>query len=274
MIATHHNHPRFRHHQPARKFVNGSTQYLQVDQVAITDFPWTMACWFNADTLNTPYGVMFVGDKDAAAKFISMRFNISGSNGKVNQFINKYNGSTNVNVFTTTQFTTGIWNHACTLSRSSTSHEAYVNGGGKGTDSTSPGAAITGHDRTSIGMLRDSTPALPYDGRMFWPFFWSIDLLEEQVKKLARGFQPWKMEPRYITSGLDFQSFNDPYLESTWTNTGTTLAEPRRFAQGTHRKIAVPQPAVVGGRIMSSLSGDGGLAGMGGIAGKGGGLAA
>ncbi len=58
------------------------------------------------------------------------------------------------------------------------------------------------------------------------------------------------------------------------------IVDGRVYLATTERKVIVGDrvfletvPAAVGGRIMSSMAGSGGLAGMGGIAGPGGGLA-
>lgn len=175
----------------SRTFDSNTANNLSVDVAAITGYPFTMACWFNADLTTTQYGLMWIGDKDTTGDFFVL-FADGGSAGDPVRFRSTV-GGTNSTANTTTGYTVGQWHHACAVGVSATSRSVFIDGGSKATATTSSTPA--GLDRTAIGLWADSTPSGPFDGRLAECAIWDVDLTDAEVAELASGVSPLKVRP-------------------------------------------------------------------------------
>jgi hypothetical protein len=155
----------------ARLFDDASTQYLTIDQAAVTDYPFAVSAWFYCDDQNLNGCLFFVGDKDAQNKFCFLRVNTS----VLGAYAHYYDGAQLFDLYTSNSWTANQWHHGLGVWASSSDCRVYLdaNTGNAGTDNTGP-AVLTGHDRMRIGYLGDTTPRREFSGRIAEVAVWNL----------------------------------------------------------------------------------------------------
>jgi hypothetical protein len=176
----------------ARSFASASSQYLERTSAVVTAAPLTMSCWFNTAT--------------AASQ---MLMTLSSNNGSgFNEFDMSLSSALAVNAGTvdgvstsqansTTNGTSGAWNHACAVYAAANSRAAYVNGGSKGTETTSrtPSSLI----RTGIGR-RVGLNNTYMNGLIAEAAIWDVALTDAEVAVLAARACPLLVRPGNLVS--------------------------------------------------------------------------
>jgi len=106
------------------------------------------------------------------------------------------NAPTDVSANTTSGFTANVWHHACGVWASATSRVAYLNGGSKGTDTTS--CTPTSLDRIGLGNTAQSSPVRLLAGLLAEVGIWNAALTDDEVVALAKGFSPECIRPQNL----------------------------------------------------------------------------
>lgn len=213
----------------ARTFT--STSYAEVNTAAITAYPFTMACWFRPGNVTTESPLMFVGDKDAASFFCALHARGQEAGDPVAALAHNYGGATVPYAVTSTSYVASSWQHACGVWTSASSRAAYLNGGGKGTNTTATNA-MSAHDRTSIGRYGDSTPlALTANCDIAEAAIWDVALTDDEVAQLGRGYAPLMVRPSSLVFYAPLVGYASPELNYgdsalALTLTGTPAAAP------------------------------------------------
>jgi len=210
----------------ARLFDAASAQYLEIDQAVVTAVPFTMACWANfADNTDLQY-VMALADLSEPDQSFRLGKDTPGNENDI--IAVSYDGTTK-KASTTAKATAGTWHHICGVFASSTSRAAYLDGGNKGTDTTS--STPTGIDRTSIGRVGDSTPGYDTDGAVAEAAIWNAALTDAEVVVLATGVSPLLVRPQSLVFYMPLIRDDDEDivggLSMTATNSPTISAHPR-----------------------------------------------
>jgi hypothetical protein len=175
----------------ARQF-NGSNTRIRLESAVVSAAPFTMACWFNVtDALHT---LMYLGDKDSDDNRYVL--NARGDLTDQVEFIARTTANTAVST-APGAYTPGVWTHACGVEGSATDHRVYINGGNKGSSTTS--RVPTGMDRTTVG-VRDSLTNNGFtDGRIAEAVIWNVALTDAEVAIISRpGFPMHRYRPESI----------------------------------------------------------------------------
>jgi hypothetical protein len=180
-------------------FPSGS-ESLSVDSAAVTAMPLTMACWFSSISIAQLQALIWLGDKDSATEYIAL--DVNGAAGGDPVEARHTSGGTTGTGTTTTGFVADTWHHAAAVFLSTTSRSAYLDGGGKGTNTTA--VAEPAYDRTGIGRLMDSTPSNGFMGGIIWPAIWNVALTDAEIVRLADGVHPATVRPENLIL-WDFQ---------------------------------------------------------------------
>lgn len=176
---------------------------LDVDVAPVSGVPVTMACWFNASDATSLYRLPIINDKDlatASGHWFALlgRGDVVGD--PVHYHIQAGVGSI-IEISTTTGYTANMWHHACSVSASATSHAVYLDGGGKGTLTTS--RSPTGLDYFAVGVLRYSTSSY-FGGSSTFRYahvaVWNAGLVDDEVAALAAGFSPLCIRPESLVT--------------------------------------------------------------------------
>jgi len=203
----------------ARSFIATSSQYLQVERPVITDYPFTMACWFKVASIPASRMLMYVGDKDSGRMWQGMF--LEHDTAYPGRAYSRSESETSIAI-STGSVTMNQWQHLCCVFPSSASRSAFVNGGNKGTNSTS--VSISGLDRTCIGRFGDASPSGYFDGPIAEAAVWDAALTDAEVASLAAGFSPLLIRPANlvaywplvrdadidIVGGYDLTAYNSP----------------------------------------------------------------
>jgi hypothetical protein len=206
-------------------FDPASTEYLQIDSATVTTYPFTMAAWYYVTDANFR-SIMFIGDLSSSSNYHELYVN-----GTDTVRARTRAGGANEAVTTTTG-SLNNWEHACGVWTSATDRAAFLDGGGKGTETTS--RTPTGIDRTSIGRRSDSSPEIPFNGRIAEAAIWSVALSDAEVALLAKGYSPLFIQPQNLAGYWPLIALGDIQdrvgdLNMTAFNTPVTAVHPPKI---------------------------------------------
>lgn len=207
-----------------------TTEYLYNDGSILTGYPFTLSAWFNTTTNNV--ALVGIGDPTLGDTFHEIVLNQSAvirADSRAGGNI----GQANI----TAAYTTGTWNHACCVFTSASSRAAYLNGGNKGTDSTTIGFVGS---RTAIGANVDSSATGKYTGLVAQVAIWSVALDDAEVASLGRGFSPllirpaslvgyWPLTRNDFTTSAAFDRWRNRHNMSYNTGSGPALGDNPRI---------------------------------------------
>lgn len=171
--------------------VSASSQYAEFDATPVTAPPFTLACWFRSGSAALGQTLLWVGDKDQALSFwqLEARGDVAGDPVRAAAV----SGSLAV-AATTTGYSVNTWHHAAAVFASATDRRAFIDGGGKGTDTTS--RAPTGSDRISLGRSGDSSPSSYLEGRIAEARLYNRALSDAEVLALYDPATRWEVYRR------------------------------------------------------------------------------
>lgn len=93
---------------------------------------------------------------------------------------------------TSTTYSLDTWQHACGVEISASSRAVYLNGAGKGTNTSS--VTLGNYDTVGVGR-RTIASGFPFNGDLGHIAMWNVALSDGQVASLAAGLNPKQMLP-------------------------------------------------------------------------------
>jgi len=236
----------------ARSFDDAATEYLEIDQAVVSSAaPCTLSAWFNTDDASVTQVLIQIADKDVDKHRFVLQIRKTSSGQNIISWVQ--DGGTGVPTVTTTTYSTNTWQHACATFASTTSRAVYLDGGGKGTSTTSIDPLNL--DRTSIARAGDSTPAAYMSGSIAEVAIWDVDLNDDEVAALAKGFHPYQIRPGNLVFYVPLIRGNDKDLVGglslTAFNTPGISVHPRVFYPGRPHIFGVPGAALPATRRVS-----------------------
>jgi len=223
----------------ARLFDDAASDYLRIEQAVLSAAPFAVACWCNIDDDTANSQLLFMGDKDVTNDYFSLGARRAALNNTI--YANSWQsgeGGIGGLAETSTSYTTNTWHHACGIWASSTDRRALIDGGSKGTNATD--VTPINLDRTSIGIMDDSTPSTPASGHIAEMAIWDLsdwpgatggdkaDAFEIVLPSLADGFSPLCFPLGLVAYWPLIRTLNDKVGGYNLTASGTTVsAHPR-----------------------------------------------
>lgn len=207
----------------ARLFDSGSSEYLMVSSALPTAPPLTFACWVMMDSVAEADCFMSLGY--SAANSVERIYLYQWSDGVIS-FTEGSDGEATGIAQATAGLTVDTWHHVCGVSASHSSRACYVDGGNKGTDSTT--VTADNLDRTYIGRRRTDRAGwggeMYMNGRIAECGIWNVALTDAEVAILAMGFSPLFVRPQNLVAywslirdedqdrvgGYDMTAYNTP----------------------------------------------------------------
>jgi hypothetical protein len=226
----------------ARSFDDASTQYLQQRDIGTTiDVPLSMSCWFNSDDLTIHQVLMATYFYDGVATgYEHHRLMIRGAEaGDPVAASTQTGGADYTDATTSTGYSTGTWHHAAGVWASSTSRAAYIDGGSKGTDTTSKSPS-SAPNSLLIGSIEnaDGSSMLQYmSGIIAQATIWNAALTDAEVAVLAAGYSPILIRPQSLWAYWPLVARTSPEIDVvggydlTLYNTPTIADHPPVFWQ-------------------------------------------
>lgn len=176
----------------ARDF-NGSSQYLSNANALVTAVPFSMSAWFNADSYTLSNGIFVIGDTGTNNENMGL---CCSSTGHVRAFSRNLGNESAAQSSTTAS--TGTWAHAAGVWSAANARAAYLNGGNKGTESTSRTPTAAALDNTWIARHVSNSLGLYFDGRVAEVALWNVALDDSEVAALGKGFCPLLIRPQSL----------------------------------------------------------------------------
>lgn len=167
----------------ARLFTRASSEYLSVGSVAVSDYPFTLACWFNTDSTNEQHFISLGGSSGYyhTLQMFSTTVRCRSQAGLDYAFASRVG------------LTANTWQHACGVFVAADSRTVYLNGGNPYTNNTDsvPFNTMTG---MSIG-CRLATPNFYMSGGIAEAAIWNAALTAAEVASLGAGISPPQVRP-------------------------------------------------------------------------------
>lgn len=209
----------------ARAFT--TNQYLIAGSAVHSAVPFTMACWFKSSSDAVNQTLMALGPSGNNSRQFALRADGNQAGDPVVASA-RQTGTAGAN--TSTGYTVGQWHHAAGVFASISDRRAFIDGGSKGTNSTS--RTPSGIDRTIIGAEFDSDGASDFsEAEIAECAFWGTALTDEEIAVLATGVCPLFVRPNslslYLPGVRDADKDLVGGLSFTPTNTPTIAAHTR-----------------------------------------------
>lgn len=192
----------------ARLFTGTNTKYLEYFGPAVSAMPMTFSAWLYP-TSTTALSYAFAISASATNSCW-----ILGVNASAKIIARSTSSGTTVDAVTSTTFSINTWCHACARFTSATSRDAYLNGAGKGSNTTSntPGTVAT----TTIGLAHIQTSyAGAFNGRVAEVTVWNVSLSDAEIAALASGINSRCIQPSAISGYWPVFGLNDPEPDMT-----------------------------------------------------------
>lgn len=211
----------------AREF-NGSNQYLSASSTLLTDEPIDMLCYFWSDNITATVNLVSLGNNGASGYY---RLAPRGAAGGDPLSSTKANDAgTGANADATLAYSANAWQSAWASFISNTSRAAGINGGNKGTDTTS----ITDPtpDFVTLAALRINAVSQHLDGRLAETYILDANLTDAQFTAFGLGISPFWFMPVanirawYPLLGNDNNNMANGYPDLTPTNSPTQVEHP------------------------------------------------
>ncbi len=233
----------------SRLFVAANLDVLKNATTPITGYPVTLAAWVRSNNASLKQWLLGIYD-GAGSSCFGLR--LATTNDVVEAYVD--NGTTNAQAITSTTLSVNTWGHACAVFTSATSHAAYLNGAGKGTDATN--LTPTSLDRIAIGARNNVTDTQFMSGDIAFPAMWNVAFTDAEVAAAASGIDPCRMRPDALVGCWPIWGLHSPEIDLTsggrlMTVTGTTVSNgppiqpfSRRFRRGfTDQAAGAPPPS-------------------------------
>jgi hypothetical protein len=170
--------------------LNGTNQRITAAN-PISDVPFTLACWFNAQNAARNQGLLQVGDFATSQRCtLFAGGNVAGDPARMQT----QGSAAGITINTSTGWTTNTWNHACGTARDVDGFleefAVYLNAGGKATIQSNVGAPSTPWSSMQIGAqtTNNATGAGSYfDGLIAEAGIWNVALTDDEIASLAKG---------------------------------------------------------------------------------------
>lgn len=167
---------------------NGSSQYLSVLSTLLSNEPIGMFAWANSNSIANSQDVISLGDGSLASGAYVLRFAGATAGDPIQAIKNDDAGTGAVIASSATGYSASTWTAGGANFGSDTSRDAYINGGGKGSNTTSRADPTPNY--ITIGALRRSTVVGYFDGSIAEAFIFDAIPTDAQHALLAKGVHP------------------------------------------------------------------------------------
>jgi hypothetical protein len=185
---------------------DGSADLILNTGTLISGTPYSMACWFNTDSVTGSQILMAISPSspssfDDRQGFLKLQDNIL----RMDTFDD---GAQFQGVGAAATILTGTWYHAAGVVASSSSRKVYRNGT-VATNSTAHAGTHGGFARLQAAAgIWDSLQRDFFNGRLFLVGFWNVALSDGEVASLAGGASPATVQAGNLVAFMPFTAGN------------------------------------------------------------------
>ena len=211
-----------------------TSNILRCSFAVVTAPPATLVCWAKTPNLGIGRRLISIGNSASSNSLNNLVLAVQAGNVVLAQ---SGDGSTATAVGTSTTITTNTWFHAAAVFGAVNDRRAFLNGGGKNTDTTS--RTPTGINRTSIGAGDQTTISAPFDGDIAEAAVWNIALSDAEVLALSKGLSPLLMHPEALVAYWPLIGNNSP--ENNLRSNSATMSIVGSLSKSVHPPIFMPK---------------------------------
>ena len=192
-----------------------ATNFLRHGVGLVTAAPLTMAAWCWTTSTTEQQTILWVGEA-AEANTPRDQFRL-GLDAAAHVQANTGNSAGSTAALSSTTYSASTWFHAAGVFdiTTATDRAAFLNGGGKGTNTTNRVPA--GIDRTSIGFNDNAAPANPFGGTgtgyIAEVGLWNTNLTDSEILVLARGASPLLVRPGNLVAYWPLLGRHSPEID-------------------------------------------------------------
>jgi len=177
----------------ARTNTGSSSNYLEASGIPGNE-PLTLACWFQASNVTAYHNLISISKPGEGYGYRMLAAGVVAGDPIWGI---KSDGVTASGGQSTAGYTANTWHHAASVYRSTTSRDAYLDGGSKGSDTTTVNAPVT-PTITTLLVTRLAGGFFPLNGRIAWPCIWNDALSDIEISALGAGAHPLTIRPESI----------------------------------------------------------------------------
>lgn len=194
-----------------------------------------MACWFNSDSSTAAQDLFsLVPDTGTNDGF---RLRAGGDLGGDPVQMKSREGGAEDSCSTSSGYTTGTWTHALGIVAGIADRRVYINGGSKGTDTTSRDVTLASTSKVSVGAYRTDNTFNETDGRVAECAIWNVALTDADALVLAAGYSPLFVRPDALVFYAPLvRHLNDVKRGVALTATGAVVADHPRIIMPKRRQ--------------------------------------
>lgn len=208
---------------------NGTTQYLSVSSAPVTAVPFTMAAWFNSDSITTSQAIVSLDN--ATTSFQGYRLLAMGAIAGDPVRADTGGAVPNAAADSSIGYTANTWNHAAGVF-TQPSVSVFLNGSAN-TVASNFVIYPTVNRFNIAARLSLGAPGSSFDGRIAEVGIWNAALTAAEIASLSRGMTCDKVRPQslvfYAPLIRDLQDTRGG-LSITNNNGATVANHPRVYA--------------------------------------------
>lgn len=174
----------------ARLLTFASSEYLELASALATATPISFAAWVRTDDVTKDQCAIGLAASATADQGWMLMIMGSLAGDKISAVAYDSGGWRSAS--TSSGVSVNTWHHACAVFAAANSRAAYLDGGSKGTNTTS--STPTTPNQTAVGRMPDKTPAYYFSGRIAHAAIWSVALSDAEVALLAAGVRPSEVQ--------------------------------------------------------------------------------
>lgn len=226
----------------ARNFVAASSQYLENSTTPVTAAPFTVAFWGRSTSATVTNVALSIADSAGTSNF--WIFGFAGATAGDPLLWQVMAAGAFSQALTTTGYTANQWHHCCAVEASATDRRVFIDGGSKGTNTTSRTPA--GIDRVAVGRRAHSAPDLYFGGDVAEVAIWGVALSDDEVALLAKGVSPLTVRPGDLVFYAPLLGKHSPEIDLigarglTVNASAAAAAHPRIFYPPVEGLITIP----------------------------------
>lgn len=212
---------------------NGSSQYLSASSTLLTDEPIDMVAHVNSDSLTDSQMILSLANGAATFGFFALmiRGDVGGDPARAQKISD---GGTAGNADSSSGYSTGQWMIPSASHISNTSRSVYLDGGSKGTNTTS--VADPTPDYISVGVRRSSGLNNYFDGKIAEAYVLDANMSDEQHAARGKGYSAlWDVPVKNVRGWYPLLRTTDlqnrmagGYPDLTATGSPTGAAHPEK----------------------------------------------
>ncbi len=179
-------------------FDDGNSEWIKDDSTGLTSYPVSVSCHFNLDTQASAHGLFLITDSATANDWLALLY---ANDAGTLQAYSKSGGTTS-NAVTSSGWSIDTWHVGSASWASTTSRAVYLDGGSKGTNTTS--RTPTSQDRLAVGALADSSVDDFVSGKVAEMGVWNVELTDAEHAMLGKFVSPLLVRPGSLVHYWDF----------------------------------------------------------------------